>query len=135
MLALMLANHDPESLANVSNVCRFCGRVRKWPHWGQDGGYRSFGAPSEGRGSAARCGITACLKSAAQRYPSCKSVANTTIGSIVCDNAAPCALEITTRQTDPRIMMGGRMTNLNRIPRTDPINMLQMASAITNHTP
>src|SRR5882757_3058799 len=72
-----------------------------------------------------RPGVTACLSSAVQRYPSCSRVANITIGTIVCDNVAPCTLESAAKQPAPRTMTGSRTKNLNRIPNIDPINVLQ----------
>jgi hypothetical protein len=51
--------------------------------------------------------------------------------TIVCDNVAPCALESTAKQAAPRTMTGGRTTNWNRIPSTNPINVLQIANVIT----
>src|SRR3954453_986384 len=53
------------------------------------------------------------------------------IGSIDCENATPCALEIAARQTAPRTMIGSRTTNRNRIPSIDPTSVLQIASVTT----
>jgi hypothetical protein len=35
MLAMKPANHEPESLANVLILCRFCGRNAKWSDLGR----------------------------------------------------------------------------------------------------
>jgi hypothetical protein len=60
-----------------------------------------------------------------------QQVANIAIGTIVCDNVAPCALESAAKQAAPRTMTGGRARNLNRIPSIDPFSVLQIAGVIT----
>src|SRR6266404_9025813 len=129
MLAMKPANHEPESLANVLIVCRFCGRNAKWSDLVRSDLSVYFieasGFPA--RDVARRHGVTACLSSAVQRYPSCGRVANITIGTIVCDNVASCALESAAKQAAPRTMIGGGTKNLNRIPSIDPISVLQIA--------
>src|SRR5260370_27904026 len=134
-----VSHEASRSRARVPCKCVDCPPVlwtqREMVRFGQVGPqrvlYRSFGVPSEGRRPPAWAGVTACLSSAVQRYPSCSRVANITIGTIVCDNVAPCALESAAKQAAPRTMIGGRTTNLNRIPSIHPISVLQIASVIT----
>ena len=102
----------------------------------EDQDFRATTTPAVcGIAPAARGAPTMDLNSALQTYPNWRSVAKITIAEIAWSKVWPCASEIAASEIDPMKTMGSRTRNRKRIPRTNPINVLQTASVVTPPTP
>lgn len=75
-------------------------------------------------------GITACLMSDAQTYPSWRLDAKMVTINIVLEKGTFWMDEIATNTAEPRNRIGSKTMNLKRTPSIDPISMLQIASII-----